>query len=196
MTRLASKETMHALKERGDDFYASPPEAVRALLAIEAAFLPRRIWEPACGDGAIVMPMRAAGFDVHASDLVARGCPDSEAGVDFLMPFPVPQGIGGVISNPPFKNAVEFIEKSLLIAPYVAMLLRVSFLEGIARKPWFEAGPLARVHVSSRRMPMMHRHGWEGEKTGSAIAFAWFVWDARHIGAPEIHWFDWAECGQ
>lgn len=193
MTRLASKESRHALKDRADDFYATPPAAVRALLLIEGAHLPRRLWEPTCGDGAIVNPLRAAGFDVHASDLVDRGCPDSEKGVDFLMPFPVPASIGGIVTNPPFKNAVEFVERSLVIAPYVAMLLRLSFLEGVQRKPWFEAGPLARVHVSSRRLPMMHRGGWEGAKAGSAIAFAWFVWDARHQGKPDLHWFDWAD---
>lgn len=193
MAGLAGKETCHALKDRGDDFYATPAEAVRALLAIEGAYLPARLWEPACGDGAIVLPLRAAGFSVHASDLVNRGCPDSEAGVDFLMPFPVPADIGGIVTNPPFKSAVEFVEKSLSIAPYVAMLLRLSFLEGVQRKPWFESGPLARIHVSSRRLPMMHRGGWEREKAGSAIAFAWFVWDARHKGPPAVQWFDWAE---
>ncbi|TDT94530.1 hypothetical protein DFO45_2280 [Azorhizobium sp. AG788] len=193
MSGKAGKETCSALSVRGDDFYASPPEAVAAFLRAEAGRIPGVIWEPACGDGAIVLPLRAAGHRVIATDLVDRGCPDSRAGEDFLMPFPVPAGVEGIVTNPPFKLAQAFVDRALDVAPYVAMLLRLAFLEGAERKPWFEAGALARVHVSSRRLPMMHRNGWDGPKTGSAIAFAWFVWERAHCGAAEIRWFDWRE---
>jgi hypothetical protein len=189
----AQQKHKHALKERGDDFYPSPREAVDSLLSIESDNLPRFIWEPACGDGAIVMPLRASGFTVHATDLVARGCPDSEAGCDFLMPFPVPVGVEGIITNPPFKNADEFVAKALSIAPYVAILARIAFLEGIERKGFFERNKPARVHVSSRRLPMMHRGGWDGPISTSTTCFAWFVWDARHTGEPVIRWFDWKD---
>lgn len=181
----------HALADRADDFYASPREAVDALIRIEADHLPKTILEPACGDGAIVLPFREAGYRVFASDLVARGCPDSESGVDFLMPFPVPGVFEGIVSNPPFKLAQQFITKAISISPYVAMLLRLSFLEGQARHEWFRNSPLARVHVASRRLPMMHRHGWVGPVASSTTPYAWFVWQSDHVGAPEIHWFDW-----
>ena len=184
-----------ALKERGDDFYPSPLEAVESLLRVEAEYLPQTRLEPACGDGAIALPFRPAGYQVHACDLVSRGCPDSESGIDFLMPFPTPEGVGGVVTNPPFKLAGEFLGKSLSIAPYVAMLLRLAFLEGNDRKQMFNTTPLARVHVSSRRLPMMHRHGWEGPTASSTVAFAWFVWDRRWRGEPVIRWFDWKESG-
>lgn len=196
MTARAGKEARHALAKRKDDFYATPPEAVAAFLRAERPFLPSVLWEPACGDGAIVLPLRAAGYRVHATDLVSRGCPDSRAGEDFLMPFPVPPDLGGVVTNPPFKLAREFVERGLLVAPYVAMLLRLGFLEGADRRPWFERGCLARVHVSSRRLPMMHRDGWEGKKSGSSMSFAWFVWDRRHRGEPVIRWFDWREAAE
>jgi hypothetical protein len=191
MSARAGKEARHALADRKDDFYATPPEAVAAFLRAERAYLPGVLWEPACGDGAIVKPLRAAGYTVHATDLVARGCPDSRAGEDFLMPFPVPPGLGGVVTNPPFKLAQAFVDRALLVTPYVAMLLRLAFLEGAERRPWLEGGPLARVHVSSRRLPMMHRDGWEGNHASGSIAFAWFIWDRRHEGEPVIRWFDW-----
>ena len=44
----------------------TPQEAVLALLRVER--LPHRIWEPACGPGAIVKVLRAAGHDVVAAD--------------------------------------------------------------------------------------------------------------------------------
>lgn len=191
MTMVAGVGT-HSHADRGDDFYATPPEAVASLLAVEAKWLPRgTIWEPACGDGAIVLPLRAAGHSVFASDLVDRGCPGSEVS-DFLAGRPRPYH-DAVITNPPFKLAREFVDTALEHAPYVAMLLRLAFLEGGARKPWFQSGSLARVHISSRRLPMMHRDGWTGPKAGSAVCHAWFVWDKRHEGRPEIQWFDWKD---
>lgn len=183
----------HSHADRGDDFYATPPEAVASLLAVESKWMPRGdIWEPACGDGAIVLPLRKAGFTVSATDLVDRGCPNSFV-LDFLGDYPLRSGFGSVITNPPFKLAREFVEVGLQHADYVAMLLRLAFLEGGARKPWFQSSPLARVHVSSRRLPMMHRDGWTGPKAGSAVCHAWFVWDKRHEGRPNIQWFDWKD---
>lgn len=179
----------HSHADRGDDFYATPREAVEALLAIEAKWIPGGlIWEPACGDGAIVNVLRERGRNVFASDLVDRGCKPSHQ-YDFLTGL-APPDANSIITNPPFKLAREFVDRSLATVPYVAMLLRLAFLEGAARKPWFESTPLARVHVSSRRLPMMHRDGWEGPKAGSAVCHAWFVWDTRHEGQPHVQWFD------
>lgn len=192
MAGISSKNVRHALADRKDDFYATPREAIEAFIAVEGDRLPSTIWEPACGDGAIVLPLRETGRAVIATDLVSRGCPESEARIDFLMNAPRFE-VGGIVTNPPFKLATEFVQASLDRAPYVAMLMRLNFLEGGARKSFFENSPLARVHVASRRLPMMHRDGWDGPKSGSAIAYAWFVWDKAHTGSPEIQWFDWKE---
>ncbi len=86
------------LAERGDDLYETPPEATRALMQVER--LPHRLWEPACGPGAIVRVLRAAGHDVIASDLVDYGCDDSIVGVDFLMETRAPEGVEAIVSNP------------------------------------------------------------------------------------------------
>lgn len=184
----------HSHADRGDDFYPTPAEAVHALLAAEKKWLPRngRIWEPACGDGAISDILHDHWTcAVVATDIVDRGC----GGIlDFLSPSAGLWGnVDAIITNPPFKLAREFVDAALRRAPYVAMLLRLAFLEGAARKPWFENLPLARVHVASRRLPMMHRHGWTGPKAGSAVCHAWFVWDKRHEGRPQIQWFDWRD---
>jgi hypothetical protein len=48
----------HSLAERDRDAYFTPPEATRSLIALEQ--LPHRIWEPCCGDGAIVNLLRKA----------------------------------------------------------------------------------------------------------------------------------------
>ena len=64
-----------ALSERGDDLYETPPVAITALLGRET--LPPVVWAPACGPGAIVGVLRAAGHTVIATDLNDLGCPDS-----------------------------------------------------------------------------------------------------------------------
>jgi hypothetical protein len=49
---------------------------------------------------------------------------------------------------------------------------------------------LARVHVFTRRLPRMHRHGWTGPRSTSAQCFCWYVWERGHEGPPTLHWLD------
>jgi hypothetical protein len=177
------------LADRRDDLYETPVEAVDALLRVES--LPRRIWEPACGPGAIVRRLRDAGHEVVATDLIDYGCPDSTGRIDFLMERRAPIGVEAVVTNPPYKLAGEFVEHALSLVPHVVMLLRLAFLESERRSPILDSGRLARVLPFRRRLPMMHRDGWEGPRATSSIAFAWFVWDAAHNGACTLHRIDW-----
>lgn len=190
--------------ERGDDLYETPPEAVRSLLAVED--LPRRIWEPACGPGAIVRVLRAAGHDVIATDLVDYHSPDQDGGgVDFLFPTdrlhsrfdPIIRDFApeAIVTNPPFKLAQEFVAAALERAPLVVMLLRLAFLESERRSPILDNGMLARVHLYRKRLPMMHRKGWEGRKGNSGMAFAWFVWERNHSGPTELRRISWERPG-
>jgi hypothetical protein len=179
-----------ALSERGHDCYPTPPVAVHALLRVEP--LPRVIWEPANGFGAITGVLRRAGHRVYASDLGDYGCPDADHGIDFLRQRTVPYGVQAVVTNPPFKLAEEFVQHALALGvPMVVMLLRLAFLESERRSPILDSGRLTRVHVFKNRLPMMHRHGWEGQKASSAIAFAWFCWDADHHGPAELDRISW-----
>ena len=183
------------LAARGDDLYETPPEAVRALLAAED--LPAGIWEPACGPGAIARVLRAAGHRVVATDLVATdlvdyGSPDQDAArIDFLFERSAPAGVETIVTNPPFKLAEEFAEHALRLCPRVIMLARLAFLEAERPTGVLDDGRLARVLVFKERLPMMHRHGWEGPRIkGGAMAFAWFVWDRpprrRHHAADLV----------
>jgi hypothetical protein len=180
------------LSERGDDLYETPREAVDSLLRVER--LPRRIWEPACGRGAIVRPLREAGHSVLATDLVDYGWLGQDAsGLDFVMPTDPPEGAGveAIVTNPPFKLAAEFVALGLQRAPVVVMLLRLAFLESDRRSDILDDGRLARVWVYRKRLPMMHRDGWEGRKANSGMAFAWFVWDRGHSGPADLRRLSW-----
>jgi len=120
----------HKLAERGVDCYSTPSVAVEALLRVEK--LPRRLWEPACGRGAIVNVLRTAGHDVVATDLVNYGepiTPPGYYGVDFLLERKLPRGCKAIVTNPPFRLAEEFVAHALELAPLVVMLLRLTFFE-------------------------------------------------------------------
>lgn len=176
------------LVERRGDCYDTPPEAVHALLAVEQQ-LPHRIWEPACGTGNIVNVLRATGHDVIATDLNDRGCPDSLDRIDFLLPIDV--DCDAIVTNPPFALAEHFVAVALERAPLVIMLLRLAFMESERRAHILDNAGLARVHVFAKRLPMMHREGWEGRKANSGMAFAWFIWDRAHRGPATIDRISW-----
>ena len=178
------------LREHRMDFYATPPEAVRALLEVET--FDGTIWEPACGDGAIVNVLRAVGHRVYATDLVDRGCPDSESRVDFLLESQPGVHIGAIVTNPPYALAKPFVAHALHLAvPKIAMLLRLAFLEGSGRSSILDTGLLARVYVFRNRLPRFHREGWTGKKTSNAMPFAWLVWELGWHKPTELHRISW-----
>ena len=180
----AANAGRHSLAARADDLYETPPIAVEALMRAEQ--LPHHIWECACGPGAIVGVLREAGHQVYATDINDWNCPNSESGADFLMERLPSFPIDAIVTNPPYKLAAEFVEHALTLCPRVIMLLRLAFLESQRRSDLLDGGLLARVHVFKSRLPMMHRHGWNGPKASSAIPFAWYVWDRDHHGKTEL----------
>jgi hypothetical protein len=166
-----------ALKDRRDDVYETPPEAVEALLRAET--LPRRLWEPCCGSGRIINVLRAHGHQVTGSDLRADR-------IDFLMEWRAPDGVEAIVTNPPFKLAADFVRHGLTLVPMVAMLLRLNFLESAERTDIIDGGRLARVLVFADRLPKMHRANWTGARSTNATAFAWLIWCDDHRGPATL----------
>lgn len=181
----------HSHAERGRDFNKTHRVAVDSIVSVEKDYLrpTARVWEPACGDGAISKVLRLHGFtNVFSSDIEDRGYGKVQ---DFLAPSKRTADI--IITNPPFLLAHEFVDTALERAPIVIMLLRLAFLESMERMEWFQKGPLVRYWVASRRLPMMHREGYTGKKAGSAVAHAWFVWKRGSRSYPQTRWFDWKQ---
>lgn len=83
-----------------NEFYPTPPEAVRALLSVEP--FDGSIWEPACGEGAISKVLSAAGHQVVSTDRYAYGF--SETGVDFLAEQ-APRA-RHIVTNPPYGRGL------------------------------------------------------------------------------------------
>ena len=170
--------------------YETPDVATEALLRVER--LPLKVWEPACGPGRIVNVLRLRGHVVYASDLIDYGTdPTAHYGRDFLLEERAPDGFGCILTNPPYREAERFVAHALKVCPCVVMLLRLAFLESERRTGILEDRGLARVHVFRKRLPMMHRAGWEGRKANSGMAFAWFIWDRAHRGPAAINRISW-----
>ena len=168
------------------DYYATPPESTTALLEREK--FSGNILEPCCGEGHISEVLKDKGYNVISNDLIDRGyCEFNE---DFLSSDNLHSD--NVVTNPPFKYAKEFIEKSLEITTgKVAMFCKIQLLEGVSRKKMFENTPLKTVYVFTKRQSPL-RNGSptdeNGKKWASTMCFAWFVWEHGYKGKPTIEW--------
>jgi hypothetical protein len=172
------------------DAYMTPKEAVRALMAVER--LPKSIADPCCGDGGLLETLRAGGHVVYGSDIADYGWPHAKIR-DYLA-GPIAMGDTAIVTNPPYRLAEEFIRKAISDgARRHAWLLRTNFLESVGRLPLWREHPPARIWISSRRLPMIHRHGWNGPKSSSNVAYAWYIWDAASNDRCKVDWFDWKE---
>jgi hypothetical protein len=183
----------HSHAERGHDLYETPAVAVEALLRVLA--LPSGvIWEPACGRGAIANVLRAHGHRVVCTDLIAYDA-DSTAiyGIDFLKTTELPTGVGCILTNPPFKLINKFIAHALALCPNVIMLARLALLESERRSSVLEGRGLRRVFIFRKRLPMMHRDGWQGKRSNSGMAFCWVQWQRGYRGDPVLQRISWED---
>lgn len=180
----------HSTTERQkEDYYATEPRAAKLLLEVEPEL--NNIWECACGERHLANVFQSSGLLGRASDLVNR-C-DNEV-YDFLSIDNLHWG-GDIVTNPPYKYAKEFAEKALQIVDdgrKVCMFLKVTFLEGKGRKEFFLTQPPKVVYVSSSRINCAMNGIFDGLRTtgGSAVAYAWFVWEKGYKGDPIIKWIN------
>ena len=183
--------TNHTDKERqNEDYYATDPIAVELLLKEEK--FSNNIWECASGENHLAEVFKKNGYNVRASDIVKR-TPDTEE-YDFLS-MENNNWNGDIITNPPYKFATEFIYKALTIIPKgnkVAMFLKVQFLEGKERKHLFTQFPPKVIYVSSSRIMCAKNGDFDKMKKGggSAVAYAWFVWEKGFNGNTIIKWIN------
>lgn len=165
-----------------DDWYREPSWVVDALLKVET--FDDVVWDPACGSGTIPKAVIASGGKAIGSDIADRGYgrPNSDF---FAFRGPCSRHI---ISNPPYDVLQKWVQHSLaLTSGKVAVIARIAFLNGQARRPWFLSTPLAQVWVCSRR-PSMPPGASDAPAKGGSVDYAWFVWDHAHKGVPRLGW--------
>lgn len=168
---------------RGDraehDFYATTSGFVTdAIINAEGkrwSELGGRLWEPAAGEGDMVRPLCAAGFDVRASDVVDRGFKQSEI-CDF---YDYRDHDGRLhVTNPPFSecntNAGHkwIVHARSIGFQYMALMLPVQWDAPESREALFEVWKPARKYV------LRQRPDWTGGGNPTGYV-AWYVWDGN-----------------
>ena len=172
-----------------NDYYATDPIAIDLLLAEES--FNHKVWECACGEGHLSKVLERAGYDVLSTDIVYRGY-GYPASVDFLSEREANSFDGDIITNPPYKYALEFVKQAIRVVKpnnKVAMFLKLTFLEGQKRRSFFKTNPPKTVYVSSSRL-ICARNGDFEKFPHSAIAYAWFVWEKGYSGNTVIKWIN------
>ena len=167
-----------------NDFYPTNDEYTQAML--DRVTFQGAILEPACGEGDMVMSLRKRGYKVVASDIVDYGFDGARSGLDFLT-LSDSVRVPNVVTNPPFKIAMEFARKATTIATgKVALLCKIQFLAGVKRAVMHQETHLTKVYVFPYR-PKFGRNG-EIYKNGGMIDFAWYIWEKGYVGDPTVHW--------
>lgn len=173
------------------DFYATDPKSTQALFDVEK-FEETTFLEPCCGEGHIseIIKDNFPFAEVVSTDLIDRGY--GEGNIDFLL-HDYGRKFDYVVTNPPYKLAKEFVEKSLGVTnKKVAMFLKIQFLEGVGRYDFFKNTPLKTVHVFSARQSPWTNGQKVNPKTGkdweSTMCFCWFIWEHGYKGEPTIKW--------
>ena len=178
-----------------DDFYATPPVATKVLLNYLNEYYPKAInnkfWEPACGKGHISEEFKNAGYEIVSTDLVDRGYGNCGDEYDFLSDTNANTNCH-IVTNPPYKFAQQFVEKSMSIMEngnLCCMLLKLTFLEGTKRYEMFKKYPPKHVIVFANRINCAHSGDFEKTpQYGGAVGYAWYIWEKGYTGAPMIEW--------
>jgi hypothetical protein len=156
------------------DEYQTHYSITEQLLENEFFDYQKTILEPACGKLAIVKIL---------NKYFLNGCDyfDINLKEDSFNFFECCNQYDYIITNPPFKLAFEFIEKSKQIAKEkFAMLLPLSYLHGQKRYEskifTDETYPLITVYIFTRYPLLESEIREDGKYKTGMMVYAWFIW--------------------
>lgn len=174
-------------RDAPDDF-PTPPWATRALIehVIGSNGLDElTCLEPACGAGHMVTVLKEYFGEVRFADAYDYGYGPVR---DYLTYPYETNAVDWVITNPPFRLAEDFVDRSIDVARVgVAVLVRTVFLESVGRyRRLFERNPVSVFAQFVERVPMVR--GRLDEKASTATGYAWLVWRHESIDGPKLVW--------
>jgi hypothetical protein len=173
---MGKHETGYKRVER--DFYPTPAWVTESLLEL-IDVQGKHVWECACGDGRLSVPLKAAGANVFSTDIESTY---ADALFDYLSDRDPPKsGYDGTITNPPFggqgRTAVAFIKKGLcrMGNGFLALLLPIDFDSGKTRTHLFGSCP-----QFAGKLVLTGRVRWYEHPTNPKIQpkenSAWYLW--------------------
>jgi hypothetical protein len=166
---------------RANDFYPTPPVATYVLG--KYCTPPRNVFEPCAGRGNISVQLARMGHNVLSHDLNSyeHSLCSINTSHDALTE-PKVEFANAVVTNPPYHKqlprllATKWIEEY----DYVAMFVRLTFLEGKKRKNLFTNNPPSDIIFLSDRVRFTDKNIEPIEKEdqiGGMIAYIWIVWN-------------------
>lgn len=156
------------------DFYPTPTEVTKALIAAETFYGP--IVEPACGDGAMGKVFEAMGLPVQASDIHPLGYGTRRDFFDIESIDPD----ASIVTNPPFDLAADFIAHGLSLKPRkLCLVLKATYWHAASRGGLFQKSRPAAVY------PLLWRPDFLG-KGRPTMDVCWTVWRRGHVG-PTVY---------
>lgn len=152
------------------DFYSTPADVTDALLRWlrqNMMLMPGDcVWDPACGDGAMLHEFARHGLRSVGTDI--------REGQDFLQAQLPVESVSWIITNPPFSLAEEFIFKAQSLEVPFAYLLKSQFWHAGRRRDLFRSARPAMV------LPLTWRPDFTG-RGASLMDFVWVVWFGRPL---------------
>lgn len=157
-------------KRKAADFYPSPPDVTQALMSHLQLPPGTKVWEPACGDGAMSKVMLENGLDVESTDLRHSGY--GRGGINFLQTDPLDYDPQWIITNPPFNVADRFISHAMKFTPNLALLLKSQFWHAARRESLFRQHPPSEILALTWRPAFL-----EAERGSSPLMdVIWCIW--------------------
>ena len=191
----------HSTTERAkDDFYMSSGDIAHALwrcilfgmknssrtyeFVVDTLFV-----DSSVGTGVLLHDIEEQYADTIGYDIVDRGYPNTIV-QDYLTVDKLPDNCM-IVENTPFKLTLEFVKHSLSLlcrgGGVICTLQKIQFLEGQARKQFFEENPPEYVFVFSKRTNT-YRNGDMEKYKSSAMCFCWFIFRKGYQGDTKVKW--------
>lgn len=170
-----------------NDYYATDPKAIDELLRFED--FKEHILEPCVGGGHLAYRLNDYGFKVKGSDIIDRSYPNTiiQNALD------IKENTLDIITNPPYKNAVEIIEHLIKVSNKdvkIACFLKLTFLESLKRYKFFKKYPPRRIYVFSYRINCARNGNFTQHKNAKAVAYAWYIWEVGNYDKTYIDWIN------
>ena len=168
-----------------NDHYPTPWSLVHQLLDVEE--FEGYILEPCSGEHkSIAKYLRSAGRNVVDYDLF-YGREDER--YDFLTE---PGHFESIITNPPYRLSIEFIETAYRVSDKFAFLLPLDYLHGKLRydRLWLNGLRPKRIYTFVRRPLFDGTLRNDGKYNTGSTTFSWFVYSGKFWGLPEMDIID------
>lgn len=162
------------------DFYGTPISlvdlAIKEILPNHLNSSSLKIWEPACGDGAISERLIKAGFtnllssDIRETDYVKQ----NGKVIDFLSDSTLKGDV--IITNPPFSLFDEFVMQAKKKAKLVIFIGKLNFFGAYNR--WKDGvwDYLMETHIFNRQVDYRTPYREDGLFHVGNLVTGWFVW--------------------